>query len=114
MSDCLFCRMVAGEIQPDVVFQDEHLLAFRDIDPQAPVHILIVPKRHIATLDDLTDADEPLVGHLVTTAARLARQEGIADSGYRTVLNCNADGGQEVFHIHLHLLGGRRLGWPPG
>jgi len=114
VSDCLFCRMVAGEIQPDVVFQDEHLLAFRDIDPQAPVHILIVPKRHIATLDDLTDADEPLVGHLVTTAARLARQEGIADSGYRTVLNCNADGGQEVFHIHLHLLGGRRLGWPPG
>ncbi len=114
VSDCLFCKMAAGEIEPDVVYQDDRLLAFRDIKPQAPVHILIIPKRHIATLDDLTEADEPLVGSLVTTAARLARQEGIAERGYRTVLNCNADGGQEVFHIHLHLLGGRPMGWPPG
>ncbi|MEW6218049.1 MAG: histidine triad nucleotide-binding protein [Thermodesulfobacteriota bacterium] len=114
MSDCLFCKMVRGEIKPDVVLEDDQVLAFRDIRPQAPVHILVIPKRHIPTTNDLGAGDAALVGHLLLTAAAIARQEGIADSGYRTVLNCNADAGQEVFHIHLHLLGGRRLTWPPG
>ncbi len=114
MTDCLFCRMVAGEISPDTVYEDDALLAFRDINPQAPVHILVIPRRHIATLNDLGEEDAALIGSLVTTAARLAKQEGIAETGYRTVLNCNADAGQEVFHIHLHLLGGRPMQWPPG
>ncbi|MFU8787907.1 MAG: histidine triad nucleotide-binding protein [Methylobacter sp.] len=112
MTDCLFCKMVAGDIKPDVVFEDENVLAFRDINPQAPVHILIIPKRHIATLNDLDDA--LLGGHLLQTAAKLAQQEGLSDAGYRTVFNCNKHGGQEVYHLHLHLLGGRQMLWPPG
>ncbi len=114
MSDCLFCRMVEGEIPADVVHEDEDILAFRDINPQAPCHILIIPKRHIATLNDLTDDDAALVGRILLTARRLAAEEGAAESGYRTVFNCNRAAGQEVFHIHLHLLAGRRFGWPPG
>ncbi len=114
MSDCVFCKMVAGEIEPDRVYEDEEILAFRDLNPQAPVHVLIIPKRHIATTNDLGDADAALVGRLTLAAKRIAAGEGIADSGYRTVLNCNAGAGQSVFHLHLHLLGGRRLGWPPG
>jgi len=112
MGDCLFCKMVAGEIKPDIVYQDETVLAFRDINPQAPVHILIIPKKHVETLNDLDDSD--LAGHLLKTAVSLAKQEGLAEDGYRTVFNCNKNGGQEVFHLHLHLLGGRQMSWPPG
>lgn len=112
MTDCLFCKMVAGEITPDVVYENEHVLAFRDINSQAPVHILIIPKIHVATLNDLDDS--VLAGQLLQTAAKLAKQEGLAEEGYRTVLNCNKKGGQEVFHLHMHLLGGRQMTWPPG
>lgn len=112
MSDCLFCKMVAGEIRPDVVFEDESVLAFRDINAQAPTHVLIIPKRHIANLNELDDAE--LGGCLLKTAASIAKQEGLAEEGYRTVFNCNRHGGQEVFHLHLHLLGGRQMTWPPG
>ncbi|MEQ1529239.1 MAG: histidine triad nucleotide-binding protein [Methylococcales bacterium] len=112
MTDCLFCKMVAGEIKPDVVFEDEQVLAFRDINPQAPVHILIIPKRHIASLNDLDDT--LLAGQLLHTAVKLAKQEGIAEAGYRTLFNCNKHGGQEVYHLHLHLLGARQMHWPPG
>ncbi len=114
MSDCLFCRLVAGEIAAAVVYSDDHLVAFKDINPQAPMHVLIVPRRHIATLNDLTAADDPLLGEMVRRAAALAAEQGYAESGYRTVFNCNAGAGQTVFHIHLHVLGGRRFGWPPG
>jgi histidine triad (HIT) family protein len=106
--------MAKGEIKPDTVYEDDEILAFRDINPQAPLHILVIPKRHIATLNDLTPADAELVGKLVLTAQQIAEQEGFSEQGYRTLFNCNADGGQEVFHIHLHLLGGRRMSWPPG
>jgi len=114
MTDCLFCKMVSGEIAPDRVYEDDQVLAFRDINPQAPVHILVIPKEHIATLNDLDDVHRPLVGRMVQVAANIASQEGVDARGYRTVLNCNADAGQTVFHIHLHLLAGRRMDWPPG
>jgi len=114
MSDCLFCKFVAGEIQPDVVYEDDQVLAFRDVNPQAPVHILVIPKRHIATLNDLQAEDAELIGGLYLAAQKVAEQEGIAEAGYRTLINCNAQAGQTVFHIHLHLLGGRRMTWPPG
>ncbi|MBI3545742.1 MAG: histidine triad nucleotide-binding protein [Gammaproteobacteria bacterium] len=113
-NECLFCKMIAGEIKPQTVYEDEEILAFKDINPQAPVHLLIIPKKHVATLNDINPADAELTGKLVLTAARIAQQTGIAESGYRTVMNCNADAGQSVFHIHLHLLGGRSLRWPPG
>ena len=112
MTDCLFCKMVSGEIKPDIVYEDDNVLAFRDINPQAPVHILIIPKRHIVTLNDLDDS--VLAGQLLQTAIEIAKQEGLAEEGYRTVFNCNENGGQEVFHLHLHLLGGRQMRWPPG
>jgi len=112
MSDCLFCKFVAGEIKPDVVYEDDQVLAFRDINPQAPVHILIIPKKHIATLNELDD--QSLAGTLLLTARNIAAQEGISEEGYRTVFNCKQQGGQEVYHIHLHLLGGRQMTWPPG
>ena len=102
MTDCLFCKMVAGDIKPDVVYENEEILAFRDINPQAPVHILVIPKRHITTLNDLDDAQ--LGGQIVLAAVELAKQEGLAEDGYRTVFNCNKDGGQAVYHLHLHLL----------
>lgn len=114
MDDCLFCKMVAREIEPDVVYEDDDVLAFRDINPQAPVHILIIPKRHISTLNDLGEEDVPLIGRLSVAAATIARQEGIAEDGYRTLINTNREGGQVVFHVHMHLVGGRRMGWPPG
>ncbi len=104
--------MVNGDIKPDVVFEDDKVLAFNDISPKAPVHILIIPKRHISTLNDLDDAE--LGGQLLKTAAMLAKQRGLADSGYRTVFNCNQHGGQAVYHLHLHLLAGRQMEWPPG
>ena len=112
MTECLFCKMVAGVIKPDVVFEDENVLAFRDINPQAPIHILIIPKRHIENLNELDDA--LLAGQLLQTAATLAKREGISETGYRTVFNCNKKGGQDVYHLHLHLLGGRQMIWPPG
>ncbi|MFZ2168446.1 MAG: histidine triad nucleotide-binding protein, partial [Methylococcaceae bacterium] len=111
-TNCLFCKMVSGEIKPDAVFEDDNILAFRDINPQAPVHILVIPKRHIATLNDLDDAE--LSGQLLKTAVNLAKQEGLSEEGYRTVFNCNNNGGQAVYHLHLHLLGGRQMTWPPG
>lgn len=114
MSDTLFGKIIRREIPADIVHEDEHVIAFRDINPQAPVHVLFVPKRAIATLDDLRDGDAELVGRLVLAAAEYARREGFAEAGYRTVFNCNADGGQSVYHIHLHLLAGRRMAWPPG
>ncbi len=114
MTDCLFCKMIAGEIQPDVVFENEHVLAFRDINPQAPTHILVVPREHIATINDLDEAHSWLLGQLYLAAKAIAAQEGIAEAGYRTVMNCNAGAGQSVYHIHLHVLGGRQMNWPPG
>ena len=113
-ADCLFCKMVSGQIKPDTVYEDSEVLAFRDINPQAPVHVLVIPKKHIATLNELQPGDAELAGKLVRAATHIARELGIAESGYRTVLNCNADAGQSVFHIHLHLLGGRVMHWPPG
>ena len=113
-TDCLFCKMVAGTIKPDVVYQDRDVLAFKDINPQAPLHVLIVPKRHIATLNDLDDANANLVGRLYMAAKKIAQDAGFAESGYRTVINCNANAGQSVFHVHLHLLAGRQMIWPPG
>jgi histidine triad (HIT) family protein len=113
-ADCLFCKIVRREIPADVVYEDGDVLAFRDINPQAPVHMLVIPKKHIATLNDLTASDGEVVGKLVLAARDLARREGIADAGYRTLMNCNVHGGQSVFHLHLHLLGGRAMKWPPG
>ena len=113
MSDsCLFCRVVRREIPAKVVHEDEHTLAFRDIDPKAPTHVLVIPKVHVATLNDATDAE--LLGRLLLSAKTVAADEGIAETGYRTVVNCGAGAGQTVFHIHLHVLGGRSLSWPPG
>lgn len=114
MSDCLFCKMVEGEIKADVVYEDDEVLAFRDINPQAPVHVLIIPKKHISTINDLQETDASLVGKMYLAAKDIAKQSGIADEGYRAVMNCNAGAGQTVFHIHLHLLGGRGMQWPPG
>jgi histidine triad (HIT) family protein len=114
MSDCLFCKIASGEIKGNIVYQDERLVAFRDINPQAPMHVLIVPRRHISSLNDLQPADDGIVGEMIRRAAALATDEGHAERGYRTVFNCNADAGQTVFHIHLHVLGGRRFTWPPG
>jgi histidine triad (HIT) family protein len=112
--DCLFCKINDGDIPADIVFQDEQVLAFRDISPQAPTHLLIIPKRHITTINDMTAEDSALIGHMVFTAKQLAAQEGLAKDGYRLTMNCNENGGQSVYHIHLHLLGGRRMTWPPG
>lgn len=112
VQSCLFCKIARGEIPSKMVVNNKEMIAFRDIAPQAPTHILIVPKKHVASLDDLTDSD--LLGRMMALAAALARQEGIAKSGYRTVINTGADGGQSVDHLHIHLLGGRKMTWPPG
>ncbi len=114
MSDCLFCKMISGDIQPDTVYENDDVLAFRDINPQAPLHVLVIPKRHISTLNDLQPEDAELVGKLYLAAKLVAEREGLAERGYRTVVNCNAEAGQSVFHIHLHVLAGRPLNWPPG
>ncbi len=113
-SDCLFCKIIAGEIPADIVYESDTALAFRDINPQAPTHVLVIPRKHIATLNDIDESDEALVGSLYSAAREIAAAEGIADDGYRAVMNCNAAAGQTVFHIHLHVLGGRSLQWPPG
>jgi histidine triad (HIT) family protein len=112
--NCLFCKMVAGEIKPDKVYEDDEILAFRDINPQAPLHVLVIPKKHITTINDLRPEDGALAGRLLLAAAGVARKEGVAERGYRTVMNCNREAGQSVWHIHLHVLGGRAMGWPPG
>lgn len=112
--ECLFCRIVAGTIPAVFVHQDDQVTAFQDINPQAPHHLLIVPRRHIATLNDLSSGDEALLGHMVLVASRLAAERGVAREGYRLVINCERGAGQSVFHIHAHLLAGRPLGWPPG
>ncbi|ANJ66544.1 histidine triad nucleotide-binding protein [Halothiobacillus diazotrophicus] len=114
MSDTIFSRIIRREIPATIVFENDRILAFRDINPQAPVHILIIPKKPIATLNDVQPEDAALIGELFVVAGDLARQEGIAESGYRTVFNCRDHGGQEVYHLHLHLLGGRQMTWPPG
>ncbi len=110
----IFDKIIAREIPADIVYEDDEVLAFRDIRPQAPAHVLFIPKRRIATLNDAGAGDGPLIGKLVLAAAAYARREGFAERGYRVVMNCNADGGQTVFHIHLHLLAGRAMSWPPG
>lgn len=110
--DCLFCRIVRGEIPAKLVFENDHCVAFRDINPQAPVHVLVVPRAHVASLNEATDA--AMIGHLSLAAAEIAKAEGVAEAGYRAVVNTNRAAGQTVFHVHLHLLGGRDLGWPPG
>ncbi len=112
--DCLFCKIANGELDSKIVYQDDSVLAFEDIDPKAPHHILIIPKKHIATVNDLEKTHAELIGHMVLTAKQLANELNIAEDGYRLVMNCNAGGGQAVFHIHLHLLGGRTMHCPPG
>jgi histidine triad (HIT) family protein len=112
--DCIFCKIAAQEIPADVVYSDDQVLAFRDISPQAPTHILVIPREHIATVNDLSEEHTSLIGRIVLVAKELAAEDGLAESGYRLVLNTGPDGGQAVFHIHLHLFGGRPLGWPPG
>jgi histidine triad (HIT) family protein len=112
--DCLFCKIVRGEIPASMVYQDDDVVAFNDINPQAPMHVLVVPRKHIDTTNDITEADEPLIGKMLRRGAALARDRGFAERGYRTVFNCHREAGQTVFHIHLHVLGGRPLGWPPG
>ena len=112
--NCLFCRIVAGDIPADMVYENDEVIAFRDINPQAPFHALVVPRRHIATINDIEASDCELAGKLFLAAGAIAEQEGFAEPGFRTVMNCNAGAGQTVFHIHLHLLAGRGLGWPPG
>lgn len=111
-ADCLFCRIIRREIPATIVYEDEHCVAFRDIGPQAPTHILVIPRQHVSTLDEVTDP--LLIGRLMTATAQIARSERIVESGYRTVINTNAGAGQTVFHLHVHLLGGRRMTWPPG
>ena len=107
--DCIFCQIVAGKIPGEIMYQDEEVIAFRDINPQAPIHLLIIPKRHILSLAHLSDADTPLIGHMTKVANQLAKEEGIFESGYRLVINCGEQGGQLVPHLHMHLLGGRSL-----
>ena len=114
MTDCLFCRILKGEIPASIIYEDDHVVAFNDINPQAPLHALVVPRRHIASLNDLTPEDDALVGEMIRRAAALAKERGYAARGFRTVFNTNAEAGQTVFHIHLHVLGGRRFTWPPG
>lgn len=114
MSDCLFCKIINGNIPGAIVHRDDDLVAFKDINAQAPMHVLIVPRRHITTLNDLTPADDALVGSMTRLAATLAKNNGYGERGYRTVFNCNSDAGQTVFHIHMHVLAGRGLTWPPG
>ncbi len=114
MTDCIFCKIAAGEIPANIVYEDEHVIGFHDLNPQAPTHILLIPRKHIATINDLQAEDDIILGRLYRAAAQVAQQERLSQEGYRTVMNCNAAGGQTVFHIHLHLLGGRQMTWPPG
>ena len=112
--DCLFCKILAGDIPADIIFESDDTVAFRDINPQAPTHVVIIPRKHVATINALESDDAVAVGQLFLAAKQIAQDEGIADDGYRVTMNCNEAAGQTVFHLHLHLLGGRQLGWPPG
>jgi diadenosine tetraphosphate (Ap4A) HIT family hydrolase len=112
--DCIFCKIVRGKIPAKIIYEDDLAVAFEDISPQAPVHTLVIPRKHISTLLDMEDGDRELVGHLFKVAADLAREKGVDNGGFRLVMNTNADAGQTVFHVHLHLLGGRAMSWPPG
>ena len=112
--DCLFCNILAGDVPAEIIYESDTVIAFRDINPRAPMHVLIVPREHISTINDIDTEHEPIVGSLFTAARDIAAQEGVAEEGYRAVMNCNSDGGQSVFHLHLHVLGGRMLTWPPG
>ncbi len=114
MPDCLFCQIVEGKIPAKKVYEDDDVVAFDDIQPQAPVHVLVIPKKHVATLNDLSPQDDAVAGKLFRVAAQLAKQRGIADRGWRATVNVNRDAHQLVFHVHLHLMGGRPFGWPPG
>ena len=114
MSDCLFCKILAGEIPADIVYESDTAIAFRDINAQAPTHVLVIPRKHISTINDIADADQQLIGSLFTAAKQIAAAEGHTDDGYRVVMNCNEGAGQSVFHVHLHVLGGRSFDWPPG
>ncbi|MDG4596278.1 MAG: histidine triad nucleotide-binding protein [Candidatus Contendobacter sp.] len=114
MTDCIFCKIAAGEIPAAKLYDDGEVVVFRDINPEAPIHLLIIPRRHIPTLNDLTEADATLIGRLYLAGQRVAAELGVAERGYRTVINCNRDAGQIVFHVHMHLLAGRELSWPPG
>ena len=114
MTDCVFCRIVEGEIPAEVVYEDDQVLAFRDLNPQAPLHVLVIPRRHISTINDLESGDAELVGRLYLAAKKIAGDAGFATRGYRTVMNCNSEAGQSVYHIHLHVLAGRAMQWPPG
>lgn len=114
MSACIFCRIIEGSIPAKIVYQDEHTLAFDDINPQAPVHTLVIPKRHVASVQELGEGDQMLLGRLLLTCARIAGDKGLSESGFRFVANTGRDGGQTVFHLHFHVMGGRHMGWPPG
>jgi len=114
MSDTIFSKIIRREIPADIVYEDDEVVAFRDVNPQAPVHVLFIPRQPMPTLNDATPDDAVLLGKLLLAAAAYAKSEGLAEQGYRTVINCNEDGGQTVFHLHVHLLAGRRLHWPPG
>lgn len=114
MTDCIFCKIARHEVPSRIVFENERLLAFHDLFPAAPTHILLIPKTHYTTLNDVPASEAVVLGELMTAAAQIARDNGFADDGYRVVMNCNSDGGQSVYHIHLHLLAGRKLTWPPG
>lgn len=114
MDTCIFCRIAAKKVPAAIIYEDSNLIAFHDIDPQAPVHVLIIPREHISTLNHLEPANTELMGHLILEAQKLAVQLGISDKGYRLIMNCNHEGGQSIYHIHLHLLGGRQMRWPPG
>ena len=114
MSDCLFCKIRDGEIPADLVFQNDEVLAFNDVNPQAPTHLLIIPKKHVSTVNDVNQEDEVMMGKLFSAAKQIAAEKGLSDDGYRLVVNCNEGAGQTVFHIHMHLLAGRAMTWPPG
>ena len=114
MTDCIFCKIAAGDIPAEIVYENDFVVAFKDLGPQAPVHTLVIPKKHIATINDLEDEDAALVGEMYLAAKQIAADNDLSERGYRTVMNCNAEAGQTVFHIHLHVLGGRAMQWPPG
>jgi histidine triad (HIT) family protein len=114
MSECLFCRLVKGDIPSDIIYENDDVIAFRDQNPQAPTHVLVIPRKHISTVNDLTAEDKNVVGEMLLAGKAVAAQDGIAEDGYRLILNCNEGAGQTVFHIHLHVLGGRVMNWPPG
>ena len=114
MSDCIFCKIANGDIPADKLYEDDQVLVFRDLSPQAPLHALVIPKTHIATLNDLSEDNAAIIGSMFLAARQVAAEQGLAEDGYRTVMNCNNHGGQTVYHLHLHLLGGRQMTWPPG